>query len=103
MSSDEVRDLLDDDLTGFTTATITAMERLEEELELVRVRGYAVAEGELRDDIASIAAPILGRQGRPLGSISVFLPIHRLPATGVERLGACARSAADAISEQFRN
>lgn len=101
LTSDEVASLLDDELTGFTHATITEKKRLFEELEVARSRGFAVAKGELRDDIASIAAPIVSKPGRPLGSISVFLPIHRVPDDGIVKLGEKTRAAAESISRYF--
>ncbi|GAA4641066.1 IclR family transcriptional regulator [Gordonia humi] len=99
---DEVDDLLTDDLPGFTPLTITARAALLDELSLVRERGFAVAEGELRDDIASVASPILGKAGAPLGSISVFLPRHRLADGDVDRLGRATRIAATTITESLR-
>ncbi|WP_194273598.1 IclR family transcriptional regulator [Rhodococcus erythropolis] len=102
LSSDEIASVLGRDLTGFTSATITEVDRLHQELGLVRSRGYALAEGELREDIASIAAAIIGPSGRPLGSISVFLPRLRLSADGIHELGDKTRAAADSISRKFR-
>ena len=94
----ELDAIIGDTLAGFTDATITEKDSLAADLATVRDRGYAIAEGELRDDIASIAAPILGRTGAPLASLSVFLPIHRMPADGGRAIGAQVRHAADSVS-----
>ncbi|MEN0135036.1 MAG: IclR family transcriptional regulator [Rhodococcus sp. (in: high G+C Gram-positive bacteria)] len=97
----ELDTILGDTLPGFTPATITEKDSLAAELALVRERGYAIAEGELREDIASLAAPILSRTGSPLASLSVFLPIHRMPTDGGLAMGEQVRRAADEVSSKF--
>jgi DNA-binding IclR family transcriptional regulator len=54
----------------------------DRELDEIAARGYALQRGELRDDVASVAAPILARSGHPVAAISVFMPAHRLPEGG---------------------
>ncbi|MGV9866718.1 IclR family transcriptional regulator [Rhodococcus koreensis] len=102
LPANELDDVLGTGLTGFTDATITEKDSLLAELDTVRRRGYSIAEGELREDIASIAAPVLGRTGTPLASMSVFLPIHRMPADGGQAIGQQVREAAAVISSKFR-
>lgn len=60
-----------------TDRTITSVERLREELSLVRRRGYALSEGEHRPDVRSIAAPIFSYNGEAVASVCVR---HYTPA-----------------------
>ena len=51
-----------------------------------------------RDDVASVAAPIVARRGHPLAAVSVFMPAHRFPDDGEQQLGALVAEAAAKIS-----
>ncbi len=50
-------------LPRLTEATITDPDRLAAELEEVRARGYATAEGERESDLNAIAAPVFDARG----------------------------------------
>ncbi len=50
------------------------------ELARVRRKGYAVSHDELEEGVAGIAAAIVDRTGRPLGSLGVVAPAPRLPS-----------------------
>ncbi|MFI0369225.1 IclR family transcriptional regulator [Actinomadura sp. 1N219] len=58
-------------LDSVTDATITSAGALREEIERIRALGYAVSSGERQSGAASVAAPIYGAAGQPIGSISV--------------------------------
>jgi DNA-binding IclR family transcriptional regulator len=64
-------------LTAVTEATITDRQALLAELAKVRQRGYAVSMGERQAGAASVAAPILDQDGRPVAVVSVSGPIER--------------------------
>jgi DNA-binding IclR family transcriptional regulator len=64
-------------LTPLTETTITDPEQLRRELAMVRERGYAVSLQERQAGAASIAAPILDRDGRPIAAISICGPVER--------------------------
>ena len=64
-------------LPAVTDATITDPKALLAELAKVRQRGYAVSLGERQAGAASVAAPILDQDGRPVAVISVSGPIER--------------------------
>lgn len=70
---------LPDELCAITSQTITDVGGLTEELATIRGRGWSTQRGELRDDIASIAAPILTGPGHPVAAMSLFMPVHRFP------------------------
>lgn len=60
-----------------TARSITDPEALRAELARSRARGYATDDGEDKDHVCCIAAPILGRGGVPLASISISVPDSR--------------------------
>lgn len=77
-----------------TDRTLTSEPDLRQELEEVRARGFASSRGERQADAASVAAPVMDRDGLPAGVISVCGPI--------ERFGPCADQAATLLLEATR-
>ncbi len=62
-----------------TPNTITDREALEEELELVRDRGYAINDGEELEGLRGVGAPVKGREGVIEGALSISAPVGRMP------------------------
>lgn len=54
--------------------TITDKDRLRQELELAREKGYTISYSELENDTVSIAAPIFDHTGRLVAGISIAGP-----------------------------
>lgn len=73
----EIEDYLAGPLVSLTPNTVTKPEKLRDELERVRRRGYAQSVGERQPGAASVAAPILDASGRPVAVISVCGPSER--------------------------
>lgn len=65
-------------LTAETPRTVTDREELEEQLALVRERGFAVDSEELIRGLRCVGAPILGSDDTVLGAISVSQPVNRM-------------------------
>lgn len=86
--------LLPKSLRRLTDHTITTKSELEAELDRTRERGWSLSMGELREDIGSVAAPILDATRRPVASLSVFFPLHRLPADGGKAFGEAVAAGA---------
>ena len=92
-----VDELLSRPLHRYTEATITSAGALRRELQAVRERGYAINRGAYRPDVGGVGAAVLGRTVGPSHAINICVPMYRLEALGVERLGVLvARAAADA-------
>jgi DNA-binding IclR family transcriptional regulator len=83
----------DDKLEERTPATITSTAGLRKNLALVRARGYAEDQEELEPHLYCVAAPVLGREGSVIASISVSGPASRLSDP------ACLADAAAAVRE----
>jgi IclR family acetate operon transcriptional repressor len=98
LPEDQLANHLPDELDAFTENTITNVGELRRELAEIRRRGYAVQRGELRTDVASIAAYICAQAGQPVASLSIFMPIQRFPADGPTALGRLVTEAAAKIS-----
>jgi DNA-binding IclR family transcriptional regulator len=71
---------------------------MRRELDSARERGYAVQRGELRDDVAALASPIVGDDGRPVAAVGLFIPVQRLAGEDEESLGKLVAEAASEIS-----
>lgn len=60
-----------------TARSITDPDVLRRELARTRARGYATDDGEDKDHVCCVAAPILGAGGYPVASISISVPDSR--------------------------
>lgn len=83
-------------LTPITAHTIVDRARLELDLDLAVVRGYALDDEELETGIRCIAAPILDHTGVPIGAISVSQPAFRIR---VDEMHVAARDVMDAARQ----
>ncbi|MCU4744358.1 IclR family transcriptional regulator [Halobacteria archaeon AArc-m2/3/4] len=61
-----------------TERTVSTREELENELELVRKRGYATDDEERLKGLRCVAAPIQTSDGRVLGAVSASGPVNRM-------------------------
>ena len=75
--------------------TITEVERLKEELALIRRRGYSQSDSEYVADICSVAAPIFDCKGRAVASLAVAGSSERI-------LGENKRNLVDLVKESAR-
>lgn len=73
-------------LEAFTPNTITSVEKLTEELDRVRERGYSTDDEELSPWLRCVAAPIFGYGDHPLFAISLSGPTTRMTDQVVEKM-----------------
>lgn len=89
------------DFTRFTPRTITSAEGLREELERIRLRGYALDEQEHEEGVRCVAAPVFSFDGRVAGSVSVTAPAFRKSEKEVRSLSPTVLEAAKRISNNL--
>lgn len=102
MSKTEVENVIKEHgLPVCTPNTITEKETLLEELERVRLQGYAVDDIENEEGIRCVGAPIFDHQGRPVAALSMSGPAFRLSMERVKELTGAVISTASKISRQL--
>jgi DNA-binding IclR family transcriptional regulator len=89
-----------DGLAGFTARTIIDPDRLRAELADVRVRGFAVNQGEFQDEVWGAAAPVRDHRGVAIAAVAVAGPNFRLKEDLTE-LGGIVRAVADTFSREL--
>jgi DNA-binding IclR family transcriptional regulator len=79
LPQEEVSEILEKrSLSLSTENTITDIDALYEELEVVRERGYAFNIEESTTGLRAVGAPVIGANNEVLGAMSVSGPTHRL-------------------------
>ncbi len=79
--SEEVEEIIEKTgLPRITDKTITTLDALKEELQLIKDRGYAYDNEECELGAFCVAAPVRDYTGRVIASISVSVPTNRLNA-----------------------
>ncbi|WP_439595762.1 SMP-30/gluconolactonase/LRE family protein [Falsiroseomonas sp.] len=78
--------------------SITDLSALERELALVAARGYALSLEEAAAGVNAVAAAVLDRRARPLGTICLVGPAFRLGEARLHALGREVMEAARRIS-----
>ena len=86
------------ELGAFTPNTITNPQRLAEELDRVRDRGYAVDDQELALELRCVAAPVLLTDGTLVSAVSISGPADRLVHDSIPELVSRLRHTVSAIS-----
>lgn len=89
------------ELSARTPHTITDMDRLRQELEMVRRRGWAENVNEVEMGVASVAAPIRNGLGEVVASVSVAGPVQRLTGDSLKRFARPTVEAGLAISRRL--
>ncbi|SAI65892.1 IclR family transcriptional regulator [Bordetella ansorpii] len=92
------------ELPRYTSATLTSMPVLKDELrKIVRV-GYAMNRGEWRDGVGGIAVAIFNALDDVVGAVGISGPLDRLSLARAKEAGqqvkACAREIASALGHQ---
>lgn len=96
--ADRRRLLSAQDLHVYTDHTIVSKGDLDQQLNIIKARGYAISIGEQHEDISAVAAPILDHRARPIGAIGIIGPSYRLDADRLHALGRDVIEAARRIA-----
>jgi len=90
-------------LERLTPRTVATVERLRDELNLVRTQGWALVDQELEEGLRSIAAPLRDSSGRVVGAVNVSAPVRRGDVGDIVReLLPAVRATARAIEDDLR-
>jgi IclR family acetate operon transcriptional repressor len=76
-------------------------DKLRDELEEIRRRGYAVSISERLADAFSIAAPVLDHRGEVIGSISISGPVMRWRSEVADEYGRLLCMEVEALSREL--
>ncbi len=88
-------------LKEFSETTITTVDELEEELENIRKRGYAIDNCESGELVRCIAAPIHDYTEQVVAALSISGPQKQITVERVSELGKSVCWAADLISRRL--
>ncbi|GAC1400470.1 MAG: IclR family transcriptional regulator [Chloroflexota bacterium] len=93
--------VLSGSLARLTPRTVTDLGFLRAELERVRGRAYATAEGEREPDLNAVAVPIYGRRGRVIAALGLQGPAYRLDRAAMEAAVPLLQSEAESIGREL--
>lgn len=85
-------------LSPYTPKSITQAAQLDEELEKVRMQGYAINTGEWRAQVCGMAAPIRNSTGGVVASLGISGPADRLKLRLMQSLAPTVQKACADIS-----
>lgn len=86
-------------LKRYTERTITDADELFAEYAKIRKAGYAISYGEFSEDSMGVGAPVYGRGGEVMASVSIGAPIIRADEKKVEMFISRITETAEKISE----
>lgn len=101
LSSGQRHELLPPKLQQLTENTTTDFARLEEELQLVRQKGYAENFEESLAGLRALAVPISDRSGRVIAALAVSIPADRLPHRRIPQLVRDLKDCARLINSEL--
>jgi IclR family transcriptional regulator, KDG regulon repressor len=102
-SNEDIRQIysLDKSLKKYTQNTITSVDKLIKEIEVVRVRKVAVDDEEALVGVYCVGAPILNSKGECVAAISISAPKNRVNANTSDRLLKLVSETAGRISSSL--
>ncbi|WP_298937652.1 IclR family transcriptional regulator [uncultured Ruegeria sp.] len=86
------------DAQAFTSKTINAPERFEDEADRIRIQKYAINRGEWRSDVLGLAAPIVDGTGKVIAAIGISGPASRLDPQELETMAPRVVAHAESLS-----
>lgn len=89
------------DLIQFTPNTIMTFDKMQEEIAMIRERGYAIDNEEHELGVRCIAAPILDFNFSPVAAISISAPCEHMDEAKIEQYIPMLLDAAKNISRYY--
>jgi DNA-binding IclR family transcriptional regulator len=87
-----------DTLVAPTEQALTSLTALREQLEEVRLRGYATNDGESENDVSGVGVAVKDRQGQVRAAVVVTGPRSRIDQAWVERVSAATMRTAKELT-----
>jgi DNA-binding IclR family transcriptional regulator len=100
-SADVVRRVIERGLVAYTPNTIENAKKLNDELLLVRQKGYAIDDEEIELGLRCVAAPIRNHDGVVVAAVGVAAPLQRMNKKVMLTSVTTVTAAADAISRRL--
>jgi DNA-binding IclR family transcriptional regulator len=92
---------IDAGLEPRTEWSITDVESLDQDLEQIRARGYAIDDREFEAEVRCIAAPIFDYANRAVAAVSVSGILSKVTEENVDQIGAELHEACMQISKSL--
>jgi DNA-binding IclR family transcriptional regulator len=84
-----------------TDATITDAKRLEDEINLIRQRGYALSDGEFVRGLVAAAVPVIVDDGRVVAALGTNAPAARKDLIAIEQCVPQLQAAATKVQKIY--
>lgn len=81
-----------------TPRSVVSLEALESELAAARARGYSVDDGQIREGMVCLGAPVADFSGKAIAGVAVSLLEREATPDRLAEVGAQVRAMADALS-----
>ncbi|PYE86473.1 IclR family transcriptional regulator [Phyllobacterium leguminum] len=91
--------LIPAEIKKFTARTIVDRAKLKAELQRIREAGHCVSQGEVSEQLVSVAVPVLAFDGSVIASVNIAAPAFRTSDSDVQRYALLLKDAAKKISE----
>jgi DNA-binding IclR family transcriptional regulator len=102
MSAEARRALLQEaGLTRYTEHTITSLDDLDRQLNVIARDGYVISIEELEPGLTAVAAPIRDHSATVIAALSVSGPVYRLTEDRAREIAPAVVSAAASIAERM--
>ncbi len=88
-------------LRKISSRTITSRQRLAQDLERTRVRGWALADSELEPGLIAVAAPVFTADGSVVAALSISGPTLRMTREITNEYATLLVNAARAVSAEL--
>lgn len=85
-------------MPAHTSKTITDLDRMEKEVELIKARGYSIDDEEFLEGLVALSVPVYNSQGAIVAGIACHGPKPRLSLERALSHLPALRAAADALS-----
>lgn len=99
--TEEFIDGLAANLQAFTSKTVSDIEGLRKELARVRKLGYAINNGEWREGVGGVAAPIMNSSGKASVAVGISGPTQRLRLAVLREMSLLVIQTAEGISRDL--